>query len=116
MAFRDNAQQLIQQKNYDDVEALWMGRLDGDPGDIEDFLLIAKSLRKAEQRTQSDTLLGLLSDALRDQGRWPERLRVLKEIGRLSKHPATIRPQVEEALRKSLGGRKNFTRAFQFAK
>ncbi|HVS30972.1 MAG TPA: GreA/GreB family elongation factor [Thermoanaerobaculia bacterium] len=116
MAFRDDAQQLIQQKNYDDVEALWMARLDGDPGQIEDFLLIAKSLRKAEQRTQSDTLLGLLSDALRDQGRWPERLRVLKEIGRLSKHPATIRPQVEEALRKSLGGRKNFTRAFQFAK
>jgi transcription elongation factor GreA-like protein len=116
MAFRDQAQQLIQLKNFDEVESLWMSQLDADTSDVEGFLTVAKTLRKAEQRTQSDTLLGLFADALRDQHRWADRLRVLKEVGRLSKHPATIRPQIEEALKKSLGERKNFARAFQFAK
>lgn len=116
MPFRDDAQQLIHQKKFEDVESLWMSQLDGDPSDVESFLAVAKSLRKAEQRTQSDTLLGLLGDALKERGLWAQRLLVLKEIGRLSKHPATLRPQIEEALRKGLGTHKNFPRAFEFAK
>ena len=116
MPFRDTAQQLVQQKKFEDVESLWMSQLDNDPSDVDGFLATAKSLRKAEQRTQSDTLLGLLADALKDRKKWTERLQVLKEIGRLSRHPATLRPQIEEALRKSYGERKSFARAFDFAK
>jgi transcription elongation GreA/GreB family factor len=115
MPFRDDANALIQQKKFDDLEALWMDQLDRDPGDVETFLHTAKNLRKAEQRTQSDTLLGLLADSLKERKLWPQRLQVLKEIGRLSKHPATLRPQIEEALRKSLGDHKSFPRAFQFS-
>jgi transcription elongation factor GreA-like protein len=116
MAFRDDALQLIQQKNYDELESRWMSQLDTDPGDVESFLVVAKTLRKAEQRSQSDTLLGLLGDALREKKLWAQRLQVLKEVGRLSKHPAVIRPQVEEALRKSLGDHKSFPRVFEYAK
>jgi len=116
MPFREDAQQLINQKKFDEVESLWMTQLDGDLSDVDPFLATAKSLRKAEQRTQSDTLLGLLSDALKDKQLWAQRLQVLKEIGRLSKHPATLRPQIEEALKKSLGTHKSFPRAFSFAK
>ena len=116
MPFRDDANALIQQKKLDDLEALWMDQLDRDPSDVDSFLHIAKALRKAEQRTQSDTLLGLLADALKERKLWPQRLQVLKEIGRLSKHPATLRPQIEEALRKGLGDHKSFPRAFQIAK
>src|SRR4051794_19271672 len=111
MPFRDTAQQLVQQKKFEDVESLWMSQLDSDPSDVDAFLSTAKALRKAEQRTQSDTLLGLLADALKDRKQWLQRLQVLKEIGRLSRHPATIRPQIEEALRKSYGDRKSFARA-----
>ena len=116
MPFREDANALIQQKKFDDLEALWMDALDRDPSDVETFLNTAKALRKAEQRTQSDTLLGLLADALKERKLWPQRLQVLKEIGRLSKHPATLRPQIEESLRKSLGEHKSFPRAFEFAK
>ncbi len=110
MPFRDNAQQLVQEKQFDDVEALWMSQLDADPSDVDAFLTTA------EQRNQSDTLLGLLADALKERKMWHERLQVLKEIGRLSRHPATLRPQIEEALRKTYGDRKTFSRAFDFAK
>lgn len=116
MAFHDQAQQLIQQKKFDALESLWMTELDRDPSDVDSFITIAKALRKAEQRSQSDTLLGLLGDALKDQQLWLQRLAVVKEIGRLSKHPAHLRPQFEEALRKAFGSRKSFDRAFQFAK
>ena len=116
MPFREDAAALIQQKKFEDLESLWMNQIDADPSDAESFLTIAKALRKAEQRSQSDTLMGLLSDALKERGLWHQRLQVLKEIGRLSKHPATLRSQIEEALRKSIGSHKNFNRAFEFAK
>src|SRR5437870_3762609 len=116
MAFREDAQQLITEKTFEEVESLWMNQLDADLDDVDPFLATAKSLRKAEQRTLSDTLIGLLADALKDRQKWPQRLQVLKEIGRLSKHPATLRPQIEEALKKALGEHKSFPRAFAFAK
>lgn len=115
MPFREDATALIQKKKFEDLEALWMNQIESDPSDVEGFVLIAKALRRAEQRTQSDTLLGLLADGLKERGLWVERLQVLKELGRLSKHPAQMRPQLEEALRKGLGHRKSFKRAFEFA-
>ena len=62
LPFREDAQRFIDQKKFDDLESLWMSQLEKDPSDVDSFLVIARSLRKAEQRTQSDTLLGLLSD------------------------------------------------------
>src|SRR5713101_3425592 len=98
MAFADDANALIEEKKFDDLESLWMNQLESDPGAVDAYLKTAKSLRKAEQRTQSDTLLGLLADVLLERKMWPERLHVLKEIGRLSKHPSHFRPQIEQAL------------------
>lgn len=92
-----------------------MTQIESDPKDVDTFVHIAKALRRAEQRTQSDTLLGLLADTLKERGLWVERLQVLKEIGRLSKHPATMRAQFEEALRKGLGHHKSFARSFGFS-
>jgi transcription elongation GreA/GreB family factor len=115
MGFREDAQALIQQKKFDDLESLWMNQIEKAPGDVDTYLHLAKLLRKAEQRSQSDTLVGLLSDVLKEKHLWPQRLAVLKEIGRLSKHPAQLRPQIEESLRKSLGTHRSFDRAYKFA-
>ncbi len=115
MPFRDDANALIQQKKFDELVSLWMNQIDNDPSDVDTFITLAKALRKAEQRTQSDTLLGLLGDALKEKGLWSQRLQVLKEVGRLSKHPAQLRPQIEEALRKSLGAHRSFERVYKFA-
>jgi transcription elongation GreA/GreB family factor len=115
MAFREDASALIQQKKFDDLEALWMNQIESDPSDVDAFLTTAKTLRKAEQRSQADTLLALLGDALKERELWPERLQVLKEIGRLSKHPTQLRAPLEEALRKTFGDRQSFARAFQIS-
>jgi transcription elongation GreA/GreB family factor len=115
MAFREDANALIQKKKFDDIEALWMNQIESDPSDVDAFLNVAKVLRKAEQRTQSDTLVGLLGDVLKERKLWPQRLQVLKEIGRLSKHPTHLRPQIEEALKKSFAEHKSFARVFRYA-
>jgi transcription elongation GreA/GreB family factor len=115
LPFREDASALIQKKKFDELESLWMNQIDSDPSDVDSFIHIAKALRKAEQRTQSDTLLGLLGDSLKERQLWPQRLAVLKELGRLSKHPVQLRPQIEEALRKAHGTHKSFNRVFQFS-
>src|SRR5437773_11661250 len=114
MAFADDANALIEHRNFDELESLWMNQIDSDPSDVDVFLRTAKALRKSEQRSQSDTLLGLLGDTLLEKQMWPQRLQVLKEIGRLSKHPTQLRQQIEQALRNTLGKKKNFQRAFDF--
>jgi transcription elongation GreA/GreB family factor len=116
LSFRDSANSLILQKKFDDFETLWMSQLESDPTDVDAFVNAAKALRKAEQRSQSDTLLGLLADALKEREAWVDRLHVLKEIARLSKHPANYRPQIEEAIRKGFGEHRSFKRAFEAAK
>lgn len=116
MAFADDANALIERKNFEELESLWMSQMDSDASDVDAFLRTAKALRKSEQRTQSDTLLGLLSDTFLEKKMWPQRLQVLKEIGRLSKHPATLRPSIEQALRNAFSTKKSFQRAFDFVK
>jgi len=115
MGFAEDANALIQEKKFDELESLWMNQIESDPADIDAFLRTAKALRKSEQRTQSDTLLGLLADALLERKMWPERLHVLKEVGRLSKHPGQLRQSIEQALRSAYSNRKSFQRAFDFA-
>lgn len=115
MGFSDDANALIEQKKFDDLESLWMNQLDRDPSDADAFLRIAKTLRKSEQRTLSDTLLGLLADALLEAKLWPQRLAVLKEQGRLSKHPSQFRQPIEQALRGALSSHRSFARAFELS-
>ena len=115
MGFAEDANGLIEQKKFDDVEALWMSQLERDPSDVDAFLRTARTLRRNEQRTQSDTLLGLLADQLQESKLWPQRLVVLKEIGRLSKHPGQLRGPIEQALRNALGSHKSFQRVFDFS-
>jgi len=115
LGFSEDAAKLIEKKDFDALESLWMAQLESDPRDVGAFLRIAKALRKAEQRTQSDTLLGLLGDTYLERKMWHERLQVLKESGRLSKHPSTLRPQIDQALKGAYGSRKSFQRVYDFA-
>ncbi|MGH9458037.1 MAG: GreA/GreB family elongation factor [Thermoanaerobaculia bacterium] len=108
MKLSRQAAPLIESKAWDDLESLWMTEIESDPTRVDEFLEIAKRLRKADERIRADALLDLLGDALRERGAWPERLTVLREIGRLSRKPATLKAPLEEALRNAFGGRASF--------
>src|SRR5687767_2983399 len=91
-----------------------MSRLESDPTDVEEFLATAKILRQANERSRSDALLELLGDELKQRGAWPERLRVLRELGRLSKKPATLREPLQEAVIHTYSGRPSFKKVMAF--
>ena len=116
MGFAEDAAKLIEQKKFEELETLWMSEIERDPSDAAAFVRTAKLLRKAEQRTQSDTLLALLSDTLVERKLWAQRLLVLQEMGRLSRHPMQLRPQFETALKNAYGHRKSFPKLFAFSK
>jgi transcription elongation GreA/GreB family factor len=94
---------LIDKKAWDEIESLWMARMESDPGDADDFLATAKALRKAEERSRADALLDLYADLLKERALWPQRLKVLKELARLSKRPQNLRPAIEEAVMHTWG-------------
>lgn len=116
MSLLENVTPLVEQHKFDEIEALWMSKMESDPHDVDDFLGTAKAMRRAEERVRSTALMELLADTLRDKGAWPERLRVLKEIGRLSKKPVNLRAPIEEALKQVHGTRRSFKKAMTFAK
>lgn len=108
MALMADAGALIERKDFEGLETLWMNQMEADPSNVDEFLATARLLRKAEERSRADALLDLLGESLKERKAWPQRLRVLKEIARLSKRPANLRPAFEEALQNTYGNRSSF--------
>ena len=52
MPFASDANALIERRNFEELEALWMAQIESDPSDVDAFLRVGKALRKAEQRPQ----------------------------------------------------------------
>ena len=116
MTFVHDATSLIEKQSFDAVESLWMEWIESDSLEVNEFLGTAKMLRKAGERTRADALLELLADALKDRQDWPGRLRVLKELARLSKKPETLRAPLEEALIRTYGSRRGFKKVMDFVR
>lgn len=107
---------LIDKKDFDAVDGVWMSHLESDPTRIDQFLESARLLRKADERQRADALLELLADAQKEKGLWAERLKTLREIGRLTKKPANLKQPLEEAIRKTYGDRPSFDKVWSAAK
>lgn len=107
---------LIQKKDFDGIESVWMSEIEKDPRRVDQFLEAAKLLRKADERQRADALLELLADAQKQDGAWGERLKTLKEIGRLSRKPGSLRAAIEEAITKAYSQRRGYEKVMKFAK
>lgn len=112
----DTIQPKIDTRDFDGVESIWMSELERDASRIDDYLEVAKRLRKAEERTRADTLLDMLAESLREQGLWRERLVVLREMARLSRKPVNSRPAIREALDNLFADRPMYERILKAAK
>ncbi|HVT44025.1 MAG TPA: GreA/GreB family elongation factor [Thermoanaerobaculia bacterium] len=113
MDLLEEAGPLIDERRFDQIEALWMSKLEAGLSpdvDIAAFLELARLLRRSDERTRADALLGLLADSLQEADAWPQRLKLLKELARLAKNPANLRKEIEEAVGKAWGSRPSFRR------
>lgn len=116
MGFLEEGKALLEKRSFDDLEARWMRELESPDLPVNDFLTLAKSLRQADERSRADSLLDLLSEALREKKMFRERLLTLREMARLSKKPAGLRQPIEESLRGVYGERANFEKVMKFVK
>ena len=108
MKFSKEIAKLVEARDLEKAEELWVESLSGDMPPVDEYLSAAKQLRKAGERSMADTLLELLAEALLESEDWTGRLKVLKEIARLSKKPAAQKDELEQALRKAYGSKPNF--------
>lgn len=108
MKFSEQIEKQIAAGELEAVETFWMESLSEEMPAVDEYLRAAKHLRKAGERPMADTLLELVAEAYLESGHWVDRLTVLKEIGRLSKKPATLRQPLEESLREAYGSKPNF--------
>ena len=116
MTFSSEAKSLIEQKQFEQLETRWLAQVQADPSDVEDFLTTAKALRRAEERSRADALLGLLADALKEKGLWPQRLKALKELSRLSKPGKGLQRELEETIKHVFSASPSFARVMQHVK
>ncbi|MFA6956833.1 MAG: GreA/GreB family elongation factor [Thermoanaerobaculia bacterium] len=116
MTWLEQAKQKIAGKAWEELETLWMARLESDPTGVDDFLTVAKAMRQKDERPRADALLELLSQALKESKSWPERLKVLRELGRLAKRPANFREPLEEALHHTYSDRPGYRKALEASK
>ena len=116
MSILSEAVPLIARQSFDEVEALWMSALESGDIDTDEFLGTAKMLRKAGERTRADAMLELLAEALKERAEWPARLKVLKELARLSKKPDAFRAPLEDALTRTYGKRRSFKKVMDFVR
>lgn len=112
----EQIQPKIESKDFDGIESQWMSEIETDPSRVAEFLEIARRLRKAEERTRADTLVEMLSESLRENGLWHERLTVLRELARLSRKPVNLRPAIRECLDQAFADRPMYARILAAAK
>jgi transcription elongation GreA/GreB family factor len=108
LSWFEQAEKKIAAKEWEEVEELWMSAMEADPTDVPRFMSVAHALRKAGERPRADALLDLLGDALKEKKSWPERLTVLRELGRLSKKPSSFREALQEALHHTYADRPSY--------
>jgi transcription elongation GreA/GreB family factor len=116
LSFVAEVSSLIEKKQFDELESIWMSRLESSDVSVDEYLEAARLLRKADERSRADALLELLADGLKSRGDWPGRLRALKEMARLTKKPGHLRANIEEALQKTYGSRPAYKKVMSHVK
>jgi transcription elongation GreA/GreB family factor len=102
-ALPDDAQRLIDEKKYQDLEALWTKRVEADPSDLPFFFGVAAAAKKRGAGDQPVGWLRMLADEL--EGTNPDaRVAVLLEIARMSPKDADVRGELTATLKKRFAG------------
>lgn len=106
-----NLKELLEQGRYAEVENYWLEQLETRAFDLNDFLETAKLLGRNREKARAGVLMNFLDENLRQNARWNERLRVLKEITRHTLDLSKIedmKDQIRDTLQHLYGSRPTF--------
>src|SRR5262245_17561757 len=109
--------ELVENNQLDDLEAYWLEILERGEFDLQDLLDTARLLGRRHEKQRAGALMNLLDDHLREHQRWPDHLRVLKEIARHTLDPKKlydIKDQFRETLSHVYPQRPSFDSILKF--
>lgn len=102
--FPEDVASLIERKDLEGLEDVWTRRMEETPEDLPFFFGIASAVKKKGAGDAAISWLRFLADYNAENGKLDARLAVLLEIARMSPTDASIRMELEDALRRRFSG------------
>ncbi len=99
---------LVDQKKFEELEALFTRKVDESPGDLAFFFALAAAVKKKGSGAKALSWLKLLADYQASAGDLAARIRVLLEIARMSPTDAAVRTELTAALKQRYGSHPAF--------
>ena len=99
---------LVDQKKFEELEALFTRKVDESPGDLTFFFALAAAVKKKGSGAKALSWLKLLADYQASAGDLAAWIRVLLEIARMSPTDAAVRTELTAALKQRYGSHPAF--------
>lgn len=112
-----NLTELLENNRLDDLEVYWLEILEPGEFDLQDLLDCAKALGRRHEKQRAGMLMNLLAENLRENQRWVDYLRVLKEITRHTLEPKKlddVKDQFRDTLSRVYPQRSSFDSILRF--
>jgi len=107
MAISRTTQNLLAKGDFDGIENEWLTRLEAAPDDLDYFVGVARALAGNGEDKRARVLLEMLDEQLRE-GRWADRLELLRRAGTLLLPADKVHSAITSTLTKMYGDRSTF--------
>jgi hypothetical protein len=104
LPFPEDVATLIERKDLEGIEDVWTRRMEETPADLPFFFGVASAVKKKGAGDSAISWLRFLADYHAENGKLDDRYAVLLEIARMSPTDASIRAEIEEAVRRRFAG------------
>src|SRR6185312_16376515 len=84
MTITRTTQNQLTKADFDALEGEWLSQLEKDPSNLDYFVGVARALVGSGEESRAASLLELLDEQLRENGRVEIRLQLLKLVGTVS--------------------------------
>lgn len=109
MAVSRTTRGYIEKGDFDSLEDEWLGRAADDLADLDYFVGTARALAGNGEEERARMLLELIDDPIRERGRWPLRLELLRRAGHLLFDGDGIHPAIVDSLSEIYRDQPSFT-------
>jgi transcription elongation GreA/GreB family factor len=108
MTITRTTQNQLTKGDFDALEGEWLAELEKDPSNLDYFVGVARALVGSGEESRAASLLELLDDQLRENGRWAIRLQLLKRAGAIFVPADKLHPTLSSTLGKLYGDRSTY--------
>src|SRR3954452_19452039 len=113
MTITRTTQNQLSKGDFDSIEGEWLSHLEQDAADLDYFVGVARALIGTGEEPRAKSLLELLDDHLRESGKGPARLQLLKRAGTIFIPADKLYPTLAATLSKLYSDRSTYKALFE---